>query len=140
MEYIASLILLDSDMTSPISSVSLSSDKQLLAVAAPSLPLRVFCYPAYLPEQEPLELECHASQVAFMAEEFLISAADDGGLLIWSYKGILKKQTMRGLALDLSMQGKKDADVNEQLERVSVCVKKEQPLKKTVSEDENLLE
>ena len=72
--------------------VSISNDKQLLAVAENLGRVKVFCYPAHLPRQNSLSLDLgHVNSVIgaqFMPDDsFLITIGEvDCTIMLWAYK------------------------------------------------------
>lgn len=72
--------------------VSISADKQLLAVAENLGRVKIFTYPAYLPRQNHLSLENgHANHVVgaqFTTDDhFLVTVGEnDCAIMLWAYK------------------------------------------------------
>ena len=75
-----------------INQVSISNDRQLIAVAENLGRAKVFCYPAYIPRQNYYSLDHgHTSHVVgaqFMPDDsFLVTVGqNDCAIMVWAYR------------------------------------------------------
>ena len=101
-----------------INCVSVSNDKQLIAVGDNLGRPRIFCYPAYLQKQAYSILEGHVSSVKAITftpdDQFLITIGEnDCSIMIWSYRAGYNGE---GSPININIGNKKDASLNEKLE------------------------
>jgi WD40 repeat protein len=128
---------------SDLNSLSVSQDKQFVAIADNLGRPRIYNYPAYMAKQAYSVLEGHTSNViscAFTQEDsYLITLGEnDCSLMVWAYKAARHEVDGSGSPVNLTLGDVKhlrDADVNEDLEKVG-----KNSGKKPREEEENLLE